>query len=607
MVGTVSLVGCGASSSDSNSNASAPPPSPTFNDPLFAYQWHLQNSGASAFSSTLPTTGNDINVLGAWALGYSGKGIKVGIVDSGMDVKHEDLAANVDLDHSHNFVNNSNDPTPSALGADHGTAVAGIIGAVANNGLGGVGVAFNARLRGYNLLANNNLTNQAYAFGGASYSADNDLFNGSFYYGDQGFFYPFNIITNAVLDNLGSLRGGKGAPLIKSAGNQFGDAGNSNNYSPLKDQNNNLYYNRLNELCNFAITIGVSCDDPATDALTSNDHAIVIGSLNARGVKASYSNAGSSLWVSAFGGEYGYDTAYFHPNPLPPLNYYESAIVTTNLTGCANYNIAFNALDSLGQNPLSRQCQYTATFNGTSAAAPVASGVVALLLEANPNLGYRDIKYILAKTAKRVHLNQPSITISAPNSPYSLIVDQGWKQNQAGYWFSNWYGFGQIDATAAVKMAKTYNTYLPTSQSLVLNLNAPANITVPVTTEGLVVPFQASPNFQTVEQVQLLANLNNPPLNNGPAYGVGCNQIELTSPSGTKSILLHAYTVAGTATTGGTLTPQTQLVNAKFVSNAFYGEPSNGTWTLRLLDICPSGGGTVIVANTAQNLILTGH
>ena len=139
LVGFVSLLlsSCGGGSSDSAGNN--PAPTPTNTDPLLAYQWSIQNVGASAFSSDLPVAGNDMNVTAAWALGYTGKGIKVAVIDTGLDIKHEDLAANVDVANSYNFASGSNDPTPSFVGLDHGTSVAGVIGAVAFNGLGGRG------------------------------------------------------------------------------------------------------------------------------------------------------------------------------------------------------------------------------------------------------------------------------------------------------------------------------------------------------------------------------------------------------------------------------------------------------------------------------------
>ena len=70
-------------------------------DPLLSNQWHIQNVGQNAFATTLPIAGMDLNVTGAWTAGFSGKGIKVGVIDSGLEAAHEDLAANVDLSHSY--------------------------------------------------------------------------------------------------------------------------------------------------------------------------------------------------------------------------------------------------------------------------------------------------------------------------------------------------------------------------------------------------------------------------------------------------------------------------------------------------------------------------
>jgi subtilisin family serine protease len=609
LVGFVCLLlsSCGGGSSDSASNNSAPTPAPTpsNSDPLLAYQWSIKNVGASAFSSDLPVAGNDMNVTAAWALGYTGKGIKVGIIDSGLDIRHEDLAANVDIANSYNFASGSSDPTPTFVGTDHGTSVAGIVGAVAFNGLGGRGVAYNARLRGYNLYWKaadgttplNNTTNESKALGNASYSADNDIFNAS--YGTSGYIRNFDPNRSEVLDNLRNLRGGKGALLVKSAGNNFFNLDAGADYR-----------------CAWANNARISCDDTNTDTANSNYNVMVVGAFNANGIKSSYSTAGASVWISAPGGEYGRDQSYFES----PLNSADTqpAIVTTSLTGCKNDlsskgkpNYA-NDLDSYGENPLAKDCQYTATFNGTSSAAPNASGVVALMLEANPNLGYRDIKYILAATAKRIHPNQEPVIRNA--APFPITLEQGWVQNSAGNWFSNWYGFGAINAGAAVNMAKSYVSYLPALQTSLSTLTVPATGTVPNTANGAALPFNMSnAPFNKIEYVQVGVNIAKAPVSNAPPNvypsGLWCNQIELTSPSGTKSILMHALQGTGNYDAVNQVTyPQSALVDAMFLSNAFYGEPAKGTWILRVLDLCTGAtSGTTIAGGSQQLLILNGN
>lgn len=82
---------------------------------------------------------------------------------------------------------------------------------------------------------------------------------------------------------------------------------------------------------------------------------------------------------------------------------------------------------------------------GTSFAAPIVSGIIALMLEANPNLGYRDIQKILAYSAAMV---------DATGSDWSTNGAFNW--NGGGLHVSHDYGFGQVDALAAVRLAETW-------------------------------------------------------------------------------------------------------------------------------------------------------
>jgi subtilisin family serine protease len=128
------------------------------NDTLFATQWNLRNVGQYSGSA-----GNDIRATTAWEIATGSRSVVVGIVDSGIDITHPDLAANiwtnpgeipgngldddhngyVDDIHGWNFVDNNNDVS-DAYG--HGTHVAGIIGATGNNGVGVAGVAWQVSL-----------------------------------------------------------------------------------------------------------------------------------------------------------------------------------------------------------------------------------------------------------------------------------------------------------------------------------------------------------------------------------------------------------------------------------------------------------------------------
>ncbi|MBL8347049.1 MAG: S8 family serine peptidase [Rubrivivax sp.] len=550
-------------------------------DPLLVNQWHIRNTGASAFSTVLPVAGNDMNVAGAWAAGYSGKGIKVGVLDTGLQISHEDLAANVDAASSFNFLTGRNDPTLDAAvaGGDHGTMVAGIIGAAAFNGKGGRGVAYNARLRGYNYLASGQtVVNYGDAMGGKPMSSDNAVFNQSFGTIAPKLFPP----SQAFIDvdrNLARLRDGLGAVLVKSAGNSFLDF-DDEDADPT--------------LCDLAKKHGVSCGNPAQSPTIGAPTPIVVGALNAEGKRASYSNTGSALWVAAPGGEYGVDSTQRDVSgSANAANLVKPAIVTTARESCDHRKYApgfANGLTS-GSHPVARNCQYTATMNGTSSAAPNVSATVALMLEANPRLSARDVKDILAKTARRVDPSLAPVTSTDLAPAATITLEQGWVRNAAGFWFSNAYGFGGVDAAAAVAMAKGYTSTLPAQQASPMLRSTPrAGAVVPAdSAAGLEFSLQTNSfTFETVEQVVISFHFDETP-------SLWCNQVEVTSPAGTKSILLHAASGY----------EQTSVAGTALLTNAFYGEPVKGTWKFKFLNFC--AGRTLLSATQGQGIQFYGR
>ena len=94
----------------------------------------------------------------------------------------------------------------------------------------------------------------------------------------------------------------------------------------------------------------------------------------------------------------------------------------------------------------------TQTAAGTSFATPIVSGIVALMLQANPNLGYRDVQQILAYSAKLV--NDPTPTMTDPYNVWTSNLATNW--NGEGLHYSLDYGFGEVDARAAVRLAETW-------------------------------------------------------------------------------------------------------------------------------------------------------
>lgn len=104
-----------------------------FNDPYLSRQWHYYNDGSLTSSHR---SGADINVLQVWETYTTGSSdVIVAIVDGGIDYEHEDLAAN--YMGGRNFYRNNS----VVVAHDHGTHVAGTVGAVSNNGKGVSGIA----------------------------------------------------------------------------------------------------------------------------------------------------------------------------------------------------------------------------------------------------------------------------------------------------------------------------------------------------------------------------------------------------------------------------------------------------------------------------------
>lgn len=529
------------------------------NDPLATQQWHLVNTGQNAYADNSGTAGFDVNVGPVYnGPGWTGLNVRVAVVDTGLEIAHEDLAPNVVPNGSWDFDGGDTDPTNSFdTDGDHGTSVAGLIASVKENGAGGIGVAPEAKLKGFNPLQTQLGADFAASLGGSTAnpnSSDVAIFNQSFGLSGQGPIARDPIFWNQLIAGTTSLRDGKGALYVKAAGNGFNSMGILGNPN-----------------CSRANPLGVSCENANFDPDNTLPYNIVVGALNASGIKSSYSTAGSALWVSAPGGEFG------RTNPPTaggfPAIVYEPAMVTTDQSGCTQgyaRSAATTSQFNTGAAP-NNNCNYTNTFNGTSSATPVAAGVIALLLDANPELTWRDVKHIFASSARQVDAGRGPVIAVLSNGNYT--AETGWFTNAAGFNFHNWYGFGLVDAAAAVVQANpaTYtllpppansNTYTSGSLSLTIPNNSTTGATHTLNLQNP--PLTALPG--TVEAVEIKVSITH--------SFTGDLGIELTSPSGTRSILKNIRDGFTTADLNGMY----------LLSNAFYGESSAGNWTLKVVD-----------------------
>jgi subtilisin-like proprotein convertase family protein len=195
----------------------------------------------------------------------------------------------------------------------------------------------------------------------------------------------------------------------------------------------------------------------------------------------------------------------------------------------------------------------------------MVSGVVALMLEANPKLIWRDIKHILATTA--IQIDQGNQQQRPPVRINGILVEPGWITNKAGLKFHNAYGFGLVDATAAVEMAETYQIgqlgefnkdKYPELASGDLALSLQPNTLYQNTIN------QSSNGVIEAVRVKLYVESNH----------ISDLSVALVSPSGTRSVLLSPFNAIDSIT-GDYI---------DLSSNAFYGEAIQGDWTIEVYD-----------------------
>ncbi|MDH6268578.1 subtilisin-like proprotein convertase family protein [Rhizobium sp. SG_E_25_P2] len=337
----------------------------------------------------------DLNVLSVWNA-YTGAGVKVMVIDDGFDHDHDDLTANFDTAADRDYADLDDDAAPASSTDNHGTAVMGIIGA-AKNGVGVVGVAYGATMIGarisYDVTADKWREQFVSALGDAVEQGVG-VINMSF--GGAGDYDSFDGASNVALmhaaleDAVANGRDGLGIALVKSAGNE-----------------------RLDKI------------DVNHNQSDNDSRQIIVAAVNRDGTVSEYSSYGAPILVAAFGS--GFD----------------GEVVTTDRSGADGDDTDAGA-----------DGDYTMTFNGTSAAAPMVSGVVALMQDANADLGWRDIQTILAISARHVGSDVGGSITGFERTGWSWNGATNW--NGGGMHYSLDYGYGLVDALAAVRLAESW-------------------------------------------------------------------------------------------------------------------------------------------------------
>ena len=533
-------------------------------DPFYDFQWALENTGQAAFGVRGGVENEDVRMGAVRDMDLGGRNVHVAIVDTGLDICHPDLQNNIAQSQSINFRHRDwdpigawphvqgSDPYNPVLTGDHGTAMAGVIGAVADNGIAIRGVAPYVWIRGFNYLSVPSTANFLTALGSGMtrHTNDVDIFNLSL--GDNATFFIGSLADveeeNAPFAHgTSELRDGLGALYVKASGNEF-------------------------NTCDRPANEQIGCVSSQTDRINSSPYVVTVGGLNAAGTRAEYSNAGSNVWVTAPGGSR--DTS---ANGYPGL-------MSIDQFGLDRGHMWTQSPDHWSRDPNLNPQGSVLAPGGTSLSNAIVSGALAILLEAKPELTWRDVKHILAESSRQVDSDIAQVTFSHAQLQGTVITQHAWQTNEAGYAFHNYYGFGALDIDSMVTFAMDYE---PDSlgervmSDWVISDNQ-FDLSIPdVNSQGVAVDVTIDsdeiPQDTTVEAVELVVNLSH--------TWAADVQFELISPSGTVSIVSPAFNFE--------LRRDIQSGLLYFGSNAFYGESAQGTWQIRFRDVFAQDVGSV--------------
>lgn len=301
----------------------------TPNDPQYAEQWYL----------------DAISAPEAWDVSTGSSSVIVAVLDTGIDLNHEDIRNNLwtnsdeilgnGIDDDHNgyiddisgwdFVDSDNDPNPMVLTGEnfdagsHGTLIAGEIGAVGNNGVGIAGVSWDVSIMPIRMLGDDGSGSEYEAANAVRYAVANGarVINLSFT-GNE----THTALTAAIKDAYA-----KGVVVVAALGND----GRDTDIEPIY---------------------------PACLRTSSDDWVIGVTAITETNLGADFTNYGTICADIAAPGTEIYGLSYKNPSAGYP--------------------------DS-----------YVGSWNGTSMAAPLVSGAAALLFSQHPALSANDVRNIL--------------------------------------------------------------------------------------------------------------------------------------------------------------------------------------------------------------------
>jgi subtilisin family serine protease len=489
-------------------------------DSLYSRQWYLQHSGGSQL-----TEGSHINIETAWNVTRGDRSIVVAIADDSIDLDHPDFQGMGKIVAPQDFADRDFLPLPEAESDNHGTACAGVCLAE-ETGDGVVGVApgcamMPIRTTGYlDDVSIEELFNWTIAKGAAVISCS---------WGASAVSFPLSMRQQAAIGRAARQgRNGKGCVVVFAAGNA-----NRPTQGTIDEQ---------------GWTKGtLSGPTQWLAGYATHPDAIVVSASTSLNRKAAYSNWGKHISVCAPSnnappGMWFPQDGYLYTAPKVQASLPGLGVFTTDRLGAAGYSAG----------------SFTETFGGTSSACPVVAGVAALVLSVNPSLTATQVKQILQDSADK---------IEDPNPDPQLGLRYG-TYDKNGH--SLWFGYGKVNAGAAVQMAQKMLQSAPQSTGKRISGTNDRAMAIPDNKPGGVSSPIRVVETRPVLDVQVTIDLEH----EFPSD----LELFLIAPDRT-TIQLQGRTL-GTATR----IVQTYTKNTTPALAQFYGRSGEGIWTLRVVD-----------------------
>ena len=385
------------------------PPPASWGDPLSGLQWNM----------------TQIHAPEAQAINPGSSSVVAGVLDSGIDVTHPDLATQIDASASVSCVGGVANPDPDVWGLDfigHGTHVAGIIAGAAN-GIGIVGVAPGVRVAAIQIVDGNGFVFPEDFICGLTWAADHglDLANASLFIDPWYLACKSDPTQRAVLQAVQravEYATAKGTTLIAATGNNNDDLGH-----PTVDFLSPTTAPTTREVNN-------SCEVLPVEVAG----VVGVSSVGATQLKAFYSNYGTdAVDVTGPGGDFLVIT------PEAETGQVVSALPPDSLF----YFFAKEFFGTAYEDCSSGTCVTYGGLQGTSMAAPHATGVAALAISRHGKMTPDALASILKETAT---------ALPCPPNPYDPAPDFVLPATcTGGTEHNNFYGSGEVDALAVVE------------------------------------------------------------------------------------------------------------------------------------------------------------